>query len=53
MFKDDADRGPLNYSRVVRLHKSVHYRSYPTAATPVVLAGYVPALLARLKLRQE
>ena len=53
MFKDDADRGPLNYSSLVRLQESVHYRSYPNAATPAVLAGYVPALLARLKLRQE
>ena len=52
MFKDDADRGPLNYSSVVRLRESVRYRSHPNAATPVLLAGYVPALLARLKLHQ-
>ena len=53
MFKDDADRGPLNYSRVVRLHESTHYRSYPNAAAPAVPARYVRALLARLKLRHE
>jgi hypothetical protein len=82
MFKNDADRGPLNYSCVgsvntaspgpdaqrweneggacandgaprLHLHDNAYVRSASSAPTRANVAGYVPSLLARLRLRQE